>query len=221
MAEIGQRFREKRRRNKMKTKYSNQLLVLVTVVGLMIGFQGTAHAEDWLSSLFGSNNTSNNNNNNNGQPDQKQVQADQNASAGFQQAIVQDDQNLAQAQQQLRQDQRAGVDTTADRQNIQNIINARNVDIGHLQSNAANLSKDGVANTYTIPTNPYNTNQRQGYYQGQGYQRPNGQYGQWTNQVPVPNPNAPYDPRDRRWDNRRHDENNRKDNRWRQDGDHQ
>lgn len=172
----------------MVRKNSKKWLVILTSVGLMVGFQGAAYAansSDWLSSLFGGSNTSNNQNT----PDQKQIQVDQALAAQFQQAYQNDSQALAQAYR------------SGNRQNIQNLQAAVNVDIGHLQANAQDLTREGVTVPYTVPIYPS--------YQGYPTQ-PNGARGYYQRYPAQPNavtsPYPGYDHPNRRWDNGpRHD----------------
>jgi hypothetical protein len=143
---------------------SKKWLVLVASIGLIAGSQGAALAADsnWLQSLFGTQSSSNG-------PDQKQVQADQSSASQIQQSYQTNLQGLQQAQQKLRQDQRSGIDTSADRQNIQNYRDALNLDVLHQQANAQDLAKDGVSNPYnalTYPTHPDRQWENRGPYPG-------------------------------------------------------
>ncbi len=162
------------RRNKMIPKNSKKWLVILVSVGLMTGFQGAAFAansSDWLSSLFGGQDASNNQN----PPDQKQIQADQALAAQYQQAYQNDRQALTQAYR------------SGDRQNIQHLQSALNVDIGHLQANAQDLAKEGGANPNTVPGyNSYQSNSRR-------------TDGRWENRGSYLGNNRP----NRQWDNGR------------------
>ncbi len=155
----------------MTLKNSKKWLVILASVGLMAGFQGAALADssNWLQSLFGGQDASKGQNT----PDQKQIQADQAAAVQFQQAYQNDRQALAQAYR------------SGDRQNIQNLQSAVNTDISHLQANAQDLAKDGVANSYNVPSYPsYQYNQGHVGSDGRRWNhRPEDQYnnGRWHN----------------------------------------
>lgn len=175
----------------MSSKNFRRWLIVLASVGLVAGFQGAvlaATSSDWLQSLFGGQGFNNNNDNNENPPDQKQIEADKAMAAQLQQTYQNDRQALAQAYR------------SGDRQRIQELQAALNLDIQRLQANDKDLAKAGVANPYNIPDYPY----YQGSYDrsyNQGSMPPGWSHGRktgWNGRNVPPG----YGRNDRQWENR-------------------
>jgi hypothetical protein len=120
----------------MRTNYSikRKWLTVLTGIGLLAGSPGAALAadSDWYENLFGGDSDG---------PDRMQVEADQAAVNALQSGYANDSRALEEAYASLRQHQRKGLDTSADRQNIQDLKRAVDTSAARLKA----LQMDGVA----------------------------------------------------------------------------